>query len=148
MPTYASIPSRPDIIDIIGLSETRIKGKPLVNIDLLGYCFDHVDLLSNAGKIATYISSKLKFEICKHQHKLFNSETLSLNVHESKRITVIVLALFIVIHPKIEINSESLSLNVHESNRIHTSKLVLFIIIHPKRKYQTFWINLKFVSVT
>ena len=73
MPTYASFPSRPDII---GLSETRIKGKPLVNIDLLGYCFDHVDSLSNAGEIATYISSKLKFEICKHQHQLFNSETL------------------------------------------------------------------------
>ena len=49
-----STPLQPDII---GLYETRIKSKSLINIDLPGYRFVHVDSLSNAG-----VSSSLHFQ--------------------------------------------------------------------------------------
>ena len=67
--------------DIIGLSETRIKDEPLINICIPGYRCVHVDSLSNAGGVAAYVSNKLKFETCKPQYQLFKSETLWLNVH-------------------------------------------------------------------
>ena len=69
----------------IVLSKTRIRGKPLINIDSPATAFFHVDLLSNAGRVAACVSNKVKFEICKHQHQVSKSETLGLNVHESKR---------------------------------------------------------------
>ena len=67
---------------IIGLSEARIECKPLININLPGCRCIHIDSLSNAGGVAAYISYKLKFEICKHQHQLFISKTLWFKVQK------------------------------------------------------------------
>ena len=47
--------------NVISLSETRIKNKPLVNIDLVGYTFMNVSSSTNAGDVAMYIQNGLKF---------------------------------------------------------------------------------------
>ena len=48
----SSIPLQPDII---GLFESCFKDKPLINIDLPGYRFVHVDSFSNADGVAAYV---------------------------------------------------------------------------------------------
>ena len=82
--------------DIIGLSETRIKDEPLINIDLPGYRFVHVDSLSNAGEVAALVSNNLKYvniNINFLNPKLYGLSSL----RENK---IILLALFIVTHPR------------------------------------------------
>ena len=110
--------------NIIGLSETRIRGEPLINIDIPGYRFAHVDSLCNAGGVAAYVFIKLKFEICKHQHQLFKLETLRLNVHEGKRIYIIGI---IYRHPsKTEIPNFLDDLEVCISNLTTNNNLTFF----------------------
>jgi len=52
--------------DILCLSETRIKEKPLKNIFIPGYQFIHENCPTNAGGVAMYISNSINFQKLKH----------------------------------------------------------------------------------
>ena len=54
------LPTRPHLI---GLSETKIKHQPLLNISLPNYNFIHDALPTNAGGVGLYISDSLNYEI-------------------------------------------------------------------------------------
>ena len=69
--------------DIICLTETRLKGEALINIDLPLYKFIHVDSTTAAGGVAIYVSHKLQFEVCPSQHVLNSSECLWLELSEN-----------------------------------------------------------------
>ena len=71
--------------DIICLTDTRLKSKSLINIELPHYKFLHVNTTTAAGGVAIYISSKLQCEPCSVQYKLTSSECLWLEVSENIR---------------------------------------------------------------
>ena len=48
----------PCLPDIVCVSETRIKGDPLVNISLPQYILVHDDSTTRAGGVAIYVSKK------------------------------------------------------------------------------------------
>ena len=49
--------------DLIAITETRIKNKPLINIDIPGYSFSYVTSSSNAGGVEIYVSDNLNINI-------------------------------------------------------------------------------------
>ena len=49
--------------DIVCVSETRLKGNPLINIAIPNYNFVHADSVTNAGRVGVYVSSKFRFEV-------------------------------------------------------------------------------------
>ena len=49
--------------DIICLSETRLKEQPLININIRGYSFIHIDSPTNAGGVAMHISTTIQHSI-------------------------------------------------------------------------------------
>ena len=55
--------SFPKTLDVVCVSETRIKGNSLVNISIPGYNFFHVDSLTNAGGVGVYVSKHLNCDI-------------------------------------------------------------------------------------
>ena len=69
--------------DIICLTETKLKGEALINIDLPLYKFNHVDGTTAAGGVAIYVSNKLQFEVCPNQHVLNLSQCLWLELSEN-----------------------------------------------------------------
>jgi len=82
-----------NIPDIVCISETRLKGEPLINISMPNYNFIHADSETNAGGVAIYVASKYKFEI-DYELKL-NSEgiedlrlNLILDDKNSKKLTI------------------------------------------------------------
>ena len=46
----------PTIPHVIGISETKIKDKPLLNVSIPGYTFLHNNSLSNAGGVGVYVA--------------------------------------------------------------------------------------------
>ena len=48
---------------IVCVSETRLKGNPLINIAIPNYNFVHTDSVTNAGGVGVYVSSKFKFQV-------------------------------------------------------------------------------------
>ena len=63
------------------VSETRLKGNPLINISLPDYNFVHSDSVTNAGGVAVYVSTKYKFQLdCDLEMKLNGCEELWLNI--------------------------------------------------------------------
>ena len=44
------------------VSETRLKGNPLINIAIPSYNFVHADSVTNAGGVGVYVSSKFRFQ--------------------------------------------------------------------------------------
>ena len=55
----STFPTKPDVICI---SETKIKDKPLLNISIPGYIFLHVNSFTNAGGVGIYIIDTLQYE--------------------------------------------------------------------------------------
>ena len=55
-----SLPFSPDVVCA---SETRLKGKPLINVSRANYDLIHAASPTNAGGVAIYISTQYKFEI-------------------------------------------------------------------------------------
>ena len=49
--------------DIVCVSETRLKGEPLINISIPNFKFVHADSTTKAGGVAIYISSKFDFDL-------------------------------------------------------------------------------------
>ena len=49
--------------DIVCVSETRLKGEPLINISKPNFNFVHADSTTKAGWVAIYVSSKFYFEL-------------------------------------------------------------------------------------
>ena len=62
------VPLRPNIIS---LTETKIKDKPLVNITIPGYTFLHVNSVSNAGDVGVYVSDLLQFKKLPFEVRIF-----------------------------------------------------------------------------
>jgi len=60
---YEFFTSLPYPSDIVGVSETCLKGDPLINISQPNYNFIHADSPTNAGRVAIYILSKCKYEM-------------------------------------------------------------------------------------
>ena len=60
---YEFLTFLPSLPDIVCVSETRLKGDPLINICLPNYSFVHADSLTNAGGVGIYVSSKFQFEV-------------------------------------------------------------------------------------
>ena len=71
----------PYSLDIVCVSETRLKGNPLINISLPDYNFVHSDSVTNAGGVAVYVSTKYKFKLdCDLEMILNGWEELWLNI--------------------------------------------------------------------
>ena len=71
----------PFLPDIVCVSETQIKGDPLVNISLPQYNLVHDDSTTRAGGVAIYVSKKFRFETePKFKMKIDGCEDLWLNI--------------------------------------------------------------------
>ena len=71
----------PYSLDIVCVSETRLKGNPLINISLPDYNFVHSDSVTNAGGVAVYVSTKYKFKLdCDLEMILNGCKKLWLNI--------------------------------------------------------------------
>ena len=67
------------------ISETRLKGDPLINIRLRNYTFVLADSLTNAGGIGVYVWSKFQFEVGPTlEIKINGCENLWLNILDDK----------------------------------------------------------------
>ena len=60
---YEFISSLPSLPDLVCISETRLKGEPLINIAIPDYNFIHADSPTNAGGVGIYILSKHRYEL-------------------------------------------------------------------------------------
>ena len=82
----------PCFADIVCVSETRIKGDPLVNILLPQYNRVHDDSTTRAGGVAIYVSKKFPFETePKFKMKIDGCENLWINTldkNSEKKFTV------------------------------------------------------------
>ena len=97
--------------DLVAITETRIKNKPLTNIDIRGYRFSYVTLSSNAGGVGIYVSDNLNFNIIKNYNISMSScENLWLKI-KSKNYSEYIIGV-IYRHPNhIDINDFNLQLN-------------------------------------
>ena len=69
------------------MSETRIKGDPLVNISLPQYNLVHDDSTTRAGGVAIYVSKKFRFETKpKFKIKIDGCEDLWLNIMDKNSV--------------------------------------------------------------
>ena len=70
--------------DIICVTETRLKNQPLLNIDVSGYTFVHIDSPTTAGGVAMYISSALQFSVITNLQLIVNEcENIWMKLHDS-----------------------------------------------------------------
>ena len=80
----------PFTLDVLCLSESRIKKQPLVNISLSGYSFINVDPVGNAGGVAMYVRKDLKITQEQNIH-LHGCESLWLTLYQpntNKKLTI------------------------------------------------------------
>ena len=90
---YEFLTTLPFFPDIVCVSETRLKGDPLINVSIPGYNFLHSDSVTNAGGVAIYVSSKFQFTIDHELNLNVNGcEDIWLNVclgnNTEKKITI------------------------------------------------------------
>ena len=57
----STVPAQPHFIL---LTETKMKGDPFININLLGYNFLHFNSIFNAGGVGVYMLESLQFDVC------------------------------------------------------------------------------------
>ena len=69
----STFPTKPDVICI---SETKIKDKPLLNISIPGYIFLRVNSSTNADGVGIYIIDTLQYEEITLQTEFFGCENL------------------------------------------------------------------------
>ena len=70
--------------DIICVTETRLKNQPLLNIDISGYTFIHIDSPTTAGGVAMYISNALQFSVITNLQLTVNEcENIWIKLHDS-----------------------------------------------------------------
>ena len=70
--------------DIICVTETRLKNQPLLNIDISGYTFIHIDSPTTAGEVAMYISNALQFSVITNLQLTVNEcENIWIKLHDS-----------------------------------------------------------------
>ena len=82
----------PCLPDIVCVSETRIKGDPLVNISLPQYNLVYDDSTTRAGGVAIYVSKKFRFETeLKDKMKIDSCEDLSLNILDKNSVKSLLL---------------------------------------------------------
>ena len=71
--------------DIICVTETRFnKNQPLLNIDISGYTFIHIDSPTTAGGVAMYINNALQFSVITNLQLTVNEcENIWIKLHDS-----------------------------------------------------------------
>ena len=77
-------------LDVLCLSESRIKKQLLVNINLSGYSFVNVDPVGNAGGVVMYVRNDLKITQEQNIH-LHGCESLWLTLYQpntNKKLTI------------------------------------------------------------
>ena len=79
--------------DIVCVSETRLKGEPLINISIPNFKCVHADSTTKAGGVAIYISSKFDFELDRElEMRIKDCEDLWINLTQkekpSKKLTI------------------------------------------------------------
>ena len=78
---YDFIQSLSYTLDVVCLSESRIKKQLLINIDLPGYTFLNFSPLKNAGGVAMYVKNHLKFKN-EQTFDLYGCELLWLTIQQ------------------------------------------------------------------
>ena len=71
------------LLDVICLTETRIKLHPLLNISLPNYTFFHTDSTTNAGGVGIYVLNKFQVKKSITQYNFSKSEFLWLDIYEN-----------------------------------------------------------------
>ena len=70
--------------DIICVTETKLKNQPLLNIDISGYTFIHIDSPTTAGGVAMYVSNALQFSVITDLQLTVNEcENIWIKLHDS-----------------------------------------------------------------
>ena len=97
--------------DLVAITETRIKNKPLINIDIPGYSFSYETPSSNAGGVGIYVGDNLNFNIIENYNISISScENLWLKI-KCKNYSEYIIGV-IYRHPNhIDINDFNLQLN-------------------------------------
>ena len=112
------------------VSETRIKGDPLVNISLPQYNLVHDDSTTRAGGVAIYVSKKFRFETePKFKMKIDGCEDLWLNILDKNSVKKFTDGA-IYRHPNGDVEateafSEALS---HSLNKISKQKRIFYLL--------------------
>ena len=84
---YEFLCNQPCSPDIICVTETRLKTQPLLNIDISGYTFVHIDSPTAAGGVAMYISNALQFSVLNNLQLTVNEcENIWIKLHDSNLI--------------------------------------------------------------
>ena len=88
---------------VICISETRLHDvKPLVNVDIDGYSFEHTPTSSQCGGTGIYISDELEYDLLKTfsvSHPNISESTFIEIKNKSKK-NILLLVLYIAIIPK------------------------------------------------
>ena len=72
--------------DIMHVTETRLKGKPLINISIPNYKFVHADFTTKAGGVAIYIAFKFDFELdCELKMHIKACKDLRINLTKKEK---------------------------------------------------------------
>ena len=74
-----SLPDLPCKPHIISISETKIKGKPLISISLSPYIFLLKNSVSNEGEVGVYIFDWLQFNKITFKATFYGCESLWIN---------------------------------------------------------------------
>ena len=84
---YEFLCNQPFSPDIICVTETRLKTQPLLNIDISGYTFVHIDSPTTAGGVAMYISNALQFSVLNNlQLTVKECENIWIKLHDNNLI--------------------------------------------------------------
>ena len=81
---YDFIQSLSYTLDVVRLSESRIKKQPLINVNLPGYNFLNFSPLKNAGGVAMYVKNDLKFKN-EQTFDLYGCESLWLTIQQPNK---------------------------------------------------------------
>ena len=99
---FTLLPFTPDIVCV---SETRLKGNPLINIAITSYNFVHADSVTNAGVVGVYVSSKFRFQVDPKLNLNLNScEEIWLNLTAEENLSTKITIRAMYRHPNVRSN--------------------------------------------
>ena len=109
--------------DIVCVSETRLKGNPLINIAIPNYNFVHADSVTNAGGVGVYVSSKFSFQVDLELNLNLNGcEEIWLNLITEENLSAKITIGAMYRHPNVRSNdveefSEALCNTIHKISK-------------------------------
>ena len=84
---YEFLCNQPCSPDDICVTETRLKTRPFLNIDISGFTFVHIDSPTTAGGVAMYISNAQQFSVLNNLQLIVNEcENIWIQLHDSNLI--------------------------------------------------------------